>query len=103
MRRRGDQEIEQSLLGASFRLKGNLFSFRRFDERDGSFDQVADEAFDVSPVVTDLSVLGRLDLHERSANELGQATCDLRFPHAGWSDKQNILRCDLGAKLVRKL
>src|SRR4029078_4324675 len=42
--------------------------------------------------ITDLGELGRLDLDERRAGELGQAAGDLRLADAGRADHENIFR-----------
>ena len=55
------------------------------------FDQVADHALDVAAVVADLGVLGRLDLDERGAGELGQPAGDLGLADAGRADHEDVL------------
>ena len=55
------------------------------------------------PDVADLGVLRRLDLDEGRLRELGQPPRDLRLPHAGGADHDDVLRRDLVAQLGRQL
>ena len=55
------------------------------------------------PIVADLGVLGRLDLEERGADELGQPAGDLGFADAGRADHDDVLRRDVLAQLGRQL
>ncbi len=53
----GQKEIEEAVLGALF---GGFLDFSAFadgNEGDGGFDEVADHAFDIAPVVADFGVL----------------------------------------------
>ena len=54
-------------------------------------------------MVADLGVLGRLDLEERSADELGEPAGDLGFADAGGADHDDVLGRDVLAQLGRQL
>ena len=66
-------------------------------------DQVAHDLLDVAADIADLGELGRLDLEERRAGELGQAARDLGLADAGRADHQDVLRQHLLAQLVVEL
>ena len=102
-RHRGQQQIEQALLGIELRLVGNVFQLFFAHHVDGDFDQVADHRFHVAPDVADLGELRSLNLHERRVRELGQTACDLRLPHAGGADHDDVLGDDFFRQLGRQL
>ena len=54
-------------------------------------------------MVADLGVLGRFDLEERRADELGQPAGDLGFADAGGADHDDVLGRDVLAQLVGQL
>jgi hypothetical protein len=70
---------------------------------DGEFNEVADHAVHIAPVVADLGELGGLDLDERGADELGESTGNFGFAHAGGADEEHVGRGDLGADILREL
>ena len=73
------------------------------DQADGGLGQVADHALDVAADVADLGVLGRLDLEERGADELGEPAGDLGFADAGGADQDDVLGRDVLAQLGGQL
>ena len=70
---------------------------------DGDLDKVAHDLLDVAADIADLGELGRLDLEERRAGELGQPARDLGLADAGRADHQDVLRHHLFAQLVVEL
>ncbi len=97
----GQEQIEQPLGDALLGLGLDLAALLLADHADGDLGQVADHAFDVAAVVADLGVLGRLDLEERGADELGQPAGDLGFADAGRADHDDVLGRHVLAQLRR--
>src|SRR5205814_7042064 len=62
---------------------------------DRALDEIAHHPFDVASDVADFGELRRLDLDERRARELRQATRDLGFADAGGTDENDVVRTDL--------
>ena len=85
------------------RLLGDALALAGLDQRHRRLDEVAHQALDVAAVIADLGILGRLDLHERRADELGQPAGDLGLAHAGRADQHDVLGSDLTAQLLGKL
>src|SRR5439155_25787133 len=71
--------------------------------RDRALDQIADDLLDVAPDIADFRVLGRLDLDEGSAGELGEAAGNLGLADAGRPDHQDVLGQHLFAQLLVEL
>ena len=65
--------------------------------------QIADDLVDVAADIADLGELGRLDLDEGRAGELGQSARDLGLADAGRPDHQDVLGQNLLAQLVVEL
>jgi hypothetical protein len=65
---------------------------RALDQAIADLDEIADDLLDVAPDIADLGELGRLDLQERRAGELGEAARDLGLAAAGRADHQDVLR-----------
>ena len=85
------------------RVAWTSLRLRSRDQRDADLDQVADDLLDVAADIADLGELGRLDLDERRAGELGQPARDLGLADAGRADHQDVLRQHLLAQLVVEL
>ena len=99
----GQQQFEQPFRDAFLGLGLDDAALLLLDHADGDVGQVADHAFDVAADVADLGVLGRLDLEERGADELGEAAGDLGFADAGRADHDDVLGRDVLANLGRQL
>ena len=80
----------------SLRLRSRVSAMRDLDE-------VAHDLLDVAADIADLGELGRLDLEERRAGELGEAARDLGLADAGRPDHQNVLRQHLLAQPLVEL
>ena len=93
-----DQRVEHALLGGKLRAGLHVLALALARLRDRDLDQVADDLLDVAADIADLGELGRLDLDERRAGELGQAPRDLGLADAGRPDHQDVLRHDLLAQ-----
>ena len=65
--------------------------------------KITDDLLHIAAHVTDFGELGRFDLDERCARELGEAARDFRLTDASWPDHQNVLRIDLVAQIVGQL
>ena len=65
--------------------------------------QIADDLIDVAADIADLGELGRFDLDEGRACELGEAARDLGLADAGRADHQDVLGQDLLAQLIVEL
>ena len=94
-RRRRQQQIEQSLVDALVREVFDLRLALAAHHVDRALDEVAHHRLDVASDVADFGELRRLDLDERRAGELGEATGDLRLPHARRADEDDVVRRDL--------
>src|SRR5437667_1138187 len=93
------QEVEEAILGE---LLGPLLHTRHhlgLDHVHRQLGEVADHRLHVTPHVTDLGVLGGLDLQERGLGELREPPGDLGLPDAGRADHDDVLRRDLVAQL----
>src|SRR6202043_1182524 len=87
-----DQRVEHAIFG---RLRGaglDVLAFALARQREGDFDEVADDLLDVAADIADLGEFRRLDLEERRAGELGEAAGYLGLADAGRADHQNVLR-----------
>ena len=98
-----DQRVDHALLGVELRLGLDLLALGVAHEADAGFEQVADDLIDVAADIADLGELGRLDLDEGRAGELGQAARDLGLADAGRPDHQDVLGQHLLAQLVVEL
>ena len=72
-------------------------------EADADLDEVAHDLLDVAADIADLGELGRLDLEEGRAGELGEAARDLGLAAAGRADHQDVLRRHLFAQRAFEL
>ena len=88
---RGEQQVEQTLLGRLLRPRPHLLASLLPDHLDGDLDQVADHRLDVAADVADLGELRRLDLEERRTCETGQTPGDLGLADTGGPDHQDVL------------
>ena len=96
-----DQRVEHALLGGELRpWRATSLRLALAHQPDARLDQVADDLLDVAADIADLGELGRLDLDERRAGELGQAARDLGLADAGRADHQDVLGQHLLAQLV---
>ena len=93
--RRADQRVEHPLLGGELGLGLDVLALPLLDQRDADLDEIAHDLLDVAPDIADLGELGRLDLEERRAGELGEAARDLGLAAAGRPDHQDVLGHDL--------
>ena len=94
---RRKQQVEQPVVDA---LVGEVFDFGFAllpHHLDGAVDEIADHAFHVATDVAHLGELRRFDLDERRAGELRESSRDLRLPHAGRADEDDVVRRDLVA------
>src|SRR6185437_1680143 len=93
-----DQRVQHALfrgeLGA--RLHVLALPLAHLDDRD--LDEVTDDLLDVAADIADFRELGRLDLDEGRARELGQPPGDFSLADAGRSDHQDVLRQHLLAR-----
>ena len=87
-----DQRVEHALLGGELGLGLHFLPLPVADQADADLDQVADDLLDVAADIADLGELGRLDLEERRAGELGEAARNLGLADAGRADHQDVLR-----------
>src|SRR3989441_1169357 len=101
--RRWQQQIEQALLRARFRLRIDVVFTLAAHHVDRHVHQLAHHGLDVAAHVSDLCELGRLDLQERRAREARQAPRDFRLAHAGGADHDDVVRQDLVANVLRGL
>ena len=87
-----DQRVEHAILRGLLGARLDVLALSLARQRNGDFDQIAHDLLDVAADITDLGELGRLDLEERRAGELGKAAGNLGLADAGRPDHQNILR-----------
>ena len=99
----GQQQVEQPIVDALLGLGLDSGALLLANHADGDFGQVADHALDIAADVADLGVLGRLDLEERGADQLGQPAGDLGFADAGGADHDDVLGRDVLAQVGRQL
>ena len=102
-RARADQRIEHALLGGLLRARLHVLALALARLRDRDLDQVAHDLLDVAADIADLGELGRLDLEERRAGELGEPARNLGLADAGRADHQDVLGQHLLAQLVVEL
>ena len=76
-------------------------SFARLGDAD--LDEIAHDLLDVAADIADLGELGRLDLEEGRAGELGEPARNLGLADAGRADHQDVLRQHLLAQLLVEL
>ncbi len=103
LRRRREEEVEQSLLGLLAGADAHLLALLFAHHVDRELGEVADDRLDVAADVADLGELRRFDLDERRLRELGQPARDLGLPDAGRADHDDVLRRDLVAQRFRHL
>src|SRR5947208_820483 len=70
---RADERVQHPLFRGELRLRLDVFALAALDEPDGDLDQVAHDLLDIASDIADLGELGRLDLQEGRARELGEA------------------------------
>ena len=92
-----------ALLGGLLRRGLHVLALLLARQRDGDLDQVAHDLLDVAADIADLGELGRLDLEERRAGELGEPAGDFGLADAGRPDHQDVLRQHLLAQPVVEL
>ena len=97
------QELEEPLLGRLRGLLGDDLGHLALDHVDRQLGQVADHRLDVAPDVADLRVLRGLDLQERRLGQPREPAGDLRLPHAGRADHDDVLRRHLVPQLRRQV
>ena len=93
--RRGNQQVEDFILGRVGGAIADLLHFRFAHLLDRDVGQVADDGVDVTTHVSDLGELRRLDLDERCIGQARETACDLGLANTGRPDHQDVLRCDL--------
>ena len=91
-RRRPDERVEHPFLGRKLGLGFDILALAALHQPDGDLDEVADDLLDVPTDIADLGELGRLDLEEGRAGELGEPAGDHGLAAAGRSDDQDVLR-----------
>ena len=94
-RRRGQQQLQQALLGALPGPFAHRLALLLPHHGDADLHEVADHRLDVAPHVAHLGELARLDLDEGGARELGEAAGDLGLADARGADHEDVLRVDL--------
>ena len=65
---------------------------------DGDVHEIADDAVDLAPDVTDLGELGCLDLHEGRLRQPRKAARNFRLAHACRADHEDVFGCNLAAQ-----
>ncbi len=98
-----DQRIDHAILGVLLRARLHVLALALARQRDRDLDEVAHDLLDVAADIADLGELGRLDLEERRARELGEAARDLGLADAGRPDHQDVLGQHLLAQPVVEL
>ena len=98
-----DQRVEHALLGRELARACTSLRFFSRVMRDRDLDEIAHDLLDVAADIADLGELGRLDLEERRAGELGEAAGNLGLADAGRADHQDVLGQHLLAQLVVEL
>ena len=98
-----DQRVERAVFGRLLGARLHVLAFALPGQRDGDLDEVADDLVDVAADVADFGELGRLDLEEGRAGELGEAAGDLGLADAGRPDHQDVLRQHLLAQPLVEL
>ena len=96
--RRGNQHVEDALLGGVLGTRAHLLHVGLARLLDGDLDQVANDRVHVLADIADLGELGRLDLDERRIGQARQTARNLGLAHAGRANHQDVLRRDLGAQ-----
>ncbi len=102
-RRRLNNQIGQTHLGALARLDVDARLVDLLGQADGRFNQIADDRLHIAADIAHLGELGRLDLDERRIHQLGQTARDLGLAHAGGADHQDVFRRDLLLHLLGEL
>ena len=87
----GKKYVQEAVLDAPIRVGLHGFKHLRLDHLETGGHQVAYHRLHVAADIADLGVLGRLDLHEGSAAELGQAPRYLRLADAGRPYHEDVL------------
>ena len=100
---RADQGIDHAFLGVQLGARAHILALALMSLHDRAFEQVADDLLDVLPHIADLGELGRLDLDEGCARELGeQATRDLRLADAGRAESSECSWAALPRAVARR-
>ena len=86
-------------MGVRFHLIAHVFA----GCDDGVIDEVAHDLFNVTSDIADFGELGRLNLEERRAGELGQSAADFGFTDTGGAYHEDILRINFVAQIVAQL
>ncbi len=102
-RRAGKEEVEQALQRHVLRLGGVSLAVLFLDEVASQLSQIADQALDVPPDVTNLGELAGLDLDEGAIGEAGKPSGDLGFADPGGPDHDDVFGRNLIAHLFGKL
>ena len=100
---RRQEEVEQPVLDLLLGLLDDLQALGVAHQDDRGFDQVADQALDVTADIADLGILGGLGLDEGCADEHRQPARDLGLADAGRADQHDVLGRDLLAQVVGEL
>src|SRR6185437_16220959 len=93
--RRRQQQIQQPLVDPLVRQVLDLGFALAPHHVDRALDQIAHHRLDVAADVTDLGELGRFDLYEWRAGELGETPRDLGLADAGRPDEDDVVGRDL--------
>src|SRR5687768_1356819 len=73
------------------------------DHRDTDLGEISNNRFDVAADIADLGELGRFNLHERSAGELGKTARNLGLAASRRTDHDDVVRHDLFAHVTDDL
>ena len=101
--RRGKQEVEEPLLGEGLGPLAHLGRHLGLHHVHGQLGEVADHGLHIASHVPHLGVLGGFHLEERGLGEAGEPARDLRLPHPGGADHDDVLRRHLVAQLGREI
>ncbi len=102
-RERGQQQIQQSLLGVEFGFVGNVFQLLLANHFNREFDEIADHGFDIAADIADFRELRSFHFEEWRIRELGQSAGDFSFANAGGSDHDDVLGNDFFGQFRREL
>ena len=97
------QRAHYALLGGEMGARLDILALAVADQEDRGLDEIAHDLLDVAADIADLGELGRFDLDEGRARELGEAARDLGLADPGRPDHQDVLRQHLLAQLVVEL
>src|SRR5581483_10584469 len=82
-RRLANQGVDDAVLRVLLRARLHVLALALARQIDADLDQIANDLLDVATDIADLSKLGRLDLQERGARELGEPARNLGLADAG--------------------